>query len=123
MRFPCNPNKLIPHLDVNHDTGPFVYAVHQMPPGKHYMAGEYLSWTDFAKTWGKVTGATIIYKEVSFDEMVNEMPDRDLGVEVALMFAYSSEPGYDGGVKVLKAEDLRKVSYQSMTLTCPHCNC
>jgi hypothetical protein len=26
------------------------------------------------------------------------------------MFVYSSDPGYDGGMEVLKAEDLRKVS-------------
>ena len=110
MRFPCSPDKPIPHLDVNADTGNFVYAVHQMPPGQHYMAAEYLSWVEFAATWAKVTGATIAYKEIAFDDMVNALPDRDLGVEIALMFAYSSDPGYDGGKEVLKAEDLRKVS-------------
>lgn len=110
MRFPCNADKPIPHLDVNADTGNFVYAVHQMPPGKHYMAGEYLSWSEFAKTWAKITGATISYKEVTFDQMVDENPDRDVGIETALMFVYSSDPGYDGGMEVLKAEDLRKVS-------------
>jgi hypothetical protein len=112
MRFPCSPDAPIPHLDVNADTGNFVYAVHQMPPGKDYMAGEYLTWPEFAATWAKVTGATVRYREVTFDEMVDSIPDRDLGVEVALMFAYSSEPGYDGGMDVLKAEDLRKVSWQ-----------
>ncbi len=110
MRFPCSPDKPIPHLDVNADTGNFVYAVHQMPPGQHYMAADYLSWAEFAATWAKVTGATIVYKEISFDDMVNELPDRDLGVEIALMFAYSSDPGYDGAKELLKAEDLRKVS-------------
>jgi hypothetical protein len=110
MRFPCRPDALIPHLDVNADTGNFTYAVHQMPAGKHYIAGEYLSWPDFAKAWAKVTGATVNYKENTFDDMVDSVPDRDLGIEVALMFLYSSEPGYDGGMEVLKAEDLRKVS-------------
>ena len=114
MRFPCSPDTPIPHLDVNADTGNFAYAVHQMPPGKDYMAGEYLTWPEFAKAWARVTGATVRYKEVTFDEMVDEIPDRDLGVEVALMFAYSSGPGYDGGMDVLKAEDLRKVSWQSL---------
>jgi hypothetical protein len=27
------------------------------------------------------------------------------------MFCYSSDPGYDGGMELLTAEDLRKVSY------------
>ncbi|KAK4186711.1 hypothetical protein QBC35DRAFT_386600 [Podospora australis] len=109
MRFPCNPNKLVPQLDVNADTGNFVYAVSQMPPGKTYMAGEYLSFSDWAKAWSKATGLTIKYKEVTFDDMVNETPDRDAGIEVALMFVYSDHPGYDGGLKPLTAEDLRKV--------------
>ncbi len=109
MRFPCSPDKPIPHLDVNADTGNFTYAVSQMPPGQHYMAAEYLTWPEFAAAWTRVTGATIAYKEISLDDMVNDMPDRDLGLEVALMFRYSSEPGYDGGKELLKAEDLRKV--------------
>ncbi|EAQ88704.1 hypothetical protein CHGG_05323 [Chaetomium globosum CBS 148.51] len=117
MCFPCNADKPIPHLDVNADTGNFVYAVHQMPPGKHYMAGEYLSWSEFAQVWAKVTGATIRYREISFDEMVKQVPDRDLGIEVGLMFEYSSEPGYDGGMDVLKAEDLRKAGIDCPMLT------
>ncbi len=111
MRFPCSPNSPIPHLDVNADTGNFTYAVSQMPAGKAYMAAEYLTWPEFAAAWQRVTGASIAYKEVSFDEMVAAMPDRDLGVEVGLMFVYSSAPGYDGQMELLKAEDLRKVSF------------
>ncbi|KAK3905216.1 NAD(P)-binding protein [Staphylotrichum tortipilum] len=108
MRFPCSPTKPIPNLDVNADTGNFTYAVSQMPAGKAYMAAEYLTWPEFAAAWQRVTGASIAYKEISFDEMVAAMPDRDLGVEVGLMFLYSSEPGYDGQMELLKAEDLRK---------------
>lgn len=113
MRFPCSPDKPVPHLDVNADTGNFVYAVHQMPPGKAYMAGDYRSWTEFAQAWARVTGRTVAYREVPFDEMVAATPDRDTGVEVALMFAYTSDPGYDGGMDLLTAEDLRKVSPQA----------
>ncbi|KAK4164000.1 hypothetical protein QBC43DRAFT_318536 [Cladorrhinum sp. PSN259] len=108
MRFACNPDVLVPQFDVNADTGNFVFAVHQMPAGKHYMAGEYLSFNDWIKTWSKITGATVSYKEVSIEDMVQETPDKDCGLEVALMFAYSSDPGYDGGMDVLKAEDIRK---------------
>ena len=73
------------------------------------MAGTYLSWSAFAEAWARVTGATIRYREVSFDDMVADTPDKDCGVEVALMYAYSSDPGYDGGMELLKAEDLRAV--------------
>ncbi|KXX82517.1 NmrA-like family domain-containing protein 1 [Madurella mycetomatis] len=117
MRFPTVPDKVLPHLDVNADTGNFVYAVHQMPPGKHYMAGEYLSWADFMKMWAKVTDATISYQEVSVEDMVADTPDKDCGLEVALMFKYTSEPGYDGGMDVLKAEDLCKAGIDCPMLT------
>ncbi|KAB5522059.1 hypothetical protein GE09DRAFT_500071 [Coniochaeta sp. 2T2.1] len=118
MRFNCDPDKLVPHLDVNADTGNFVYAVHQMPPGKAYMAGEYRSWAEFAAAWGRVTGQRIVYKEISFDEMVAEAtPDHDFAVEVALMFGYTSNPGYDGGMDLLKAEDLRKAGFDCPMLT------
>jgi hypothetical protein len=119
MRFPCRPDKLIPHLDVNADTGNFVYAVHQMPPGKSYMAGEYRTWPEWAEALASATGRSVTYKEVEFDEMVAATPDRDCGIEVALMFSYSSDPGYDGGMEVLTAEDLRKVSYErSLMMPC-----
>ncbi|KAL2146140.1 hypothetical protein VTI28DRAFT_4980 [Corynascus sepedonium] len=117
MRFPCNPDKPVPHLDVNADTGSFVYAAHQMPPGKAYMAGEYLSWSEFASAWAKVTGATIRYREIGFNDLVDLAPDRDFGVEVALMLAYTSEPGYDGEMELLKAEDLRKAGIDRPMLT------
>lgn len=101
----------MPHLDVNADTGNFVYAVYQMPPGKHYMAmGSYCSWRKFMKVWGELTGVPTSYKQVTIDEMAAEAPDRDLGIEVAHMFSYSTDPGYDGGMDLLTAEDIRKVS-------------
>ncbi|KAL2021767.1 hypothetical protein VTK56DRAFT_6710 [Thermocarpiscus australiensis] len=117
MRFPTAPDKPVPHLDVNADTGNFVYAVRQMPPGRHYMAGEYRSWRDFAAAWARVTGATIRYRQVALDDMVAETSDRDCGVEVALMYAYCSDPGYDGGMELLKAEDLRKMGIDCPMLT------
>ncbi|AEO57243.1 hypothetical protein MYCTH_2126239 [Thermothelomyces thermophilus ATCC 42464] len=105
-------SKPVPHLDVNADTGSFVCAVHQMPPGGAYIHGGgrvYLSWPEFAAAWARVTGAAIRYREISVAEMVDHLiPHPDLGLEVALMFAYSSEPGYDGGMRLLRAGDLRK---------------
>jgi hypothetical protein len=115
MRFTTAADRPVPHLDVNADMGAFVYAVHQMPPGKHYMAmGANTSWSDFIALWGKANGVPTSYKQVSFDEMVADTDDEDCGIEVAHMFTYSSEPGYDGGMDVLTPEDLRKVSSEYM---------
>lgn len=38
MAFPMDGDKAVPHLEVNADTGNFVYAVSQLQPGKSYMA-------------------------------------------------------------------------------------
>ncbi|KAK0615552.1 NAD(P)-binding protein, partial [Bombardia bombarda] len=109
MRVPTAPNAVIPQYDPVGDTGNFVYAVRQMPPGKNYMAaGSKVTWPEYTKLWSKATGAKLAWKEVTFDEMVADTPDKDCGVEVALMYAYCSDPGYDGGMDLLTAEDLRK---------------
>ncbi len=110
MRFNTDPNKAVPHLDVNADTGNFTYAVYQMPPGEHYMAaGANCSWPEFLKEWSRHTGAPATYTQVTDDEMIATVEDHQFGIEVTKMFAYMSDPGYDGGMDLLYAEDLRKV--------------
>jgi hypothetical protein len=113
MRFACKPETVVPHLDVNHDTGTFVYAVSKMPPGKAYMAGEYRSWPDWINAWGKIVGRKVFYTEVEIEDVEREAHDQMLGLEVAIMLRYCDDPGYDGGMELLKAEDLRKVSSSS----------
>ncbi|KAJ9130520.1 NmrA-like family protein [Pleurostoma richardsiae] len=109
MQFTTDPNKPQPHLDVNADAGNFVYAVHQMPPGKHYMAeGTTCSWSDYMKLWSKVTGIPGSYKQVTPEEMITATGEPEMGKEAAYMFSYSSDPGYDGAMDLVKAEDLRK---------------
>ncbi|KAK5652869.1 hypothetical protein OQA88_9535 [Cercophora sp. LCS_1] len=108
MRFPTREDKPIPHLDVNGDTGNFVYAVSQMPPGGAYMAeGSTVGFGEYIRIFGEVTGARVTYKQVSFDEMVADTEDTDTGIEVAWMYQYADEPGYDGGMELLTAKDLR----------------
>jgi hypothetical protein len=111
MSFPTSPDATIPHLDVNTDMGNFVYAVSQMPPGKSYMAaGTECSWSEYMRVWGETTGVPAKYKQVTMEQFIGIIPDRALGEETADMFAYSSNPGYDGGDEtLLKAGDIRKV--------------
>jgi hypothetical protein len=111
MSLPTAPNVSVPHLAVNADMGTFVYAVSQMLPGKSYMAaGTECSWSEFIRLWSKETGVPANYKEVTLEEFIGFVPDKDFGAEAGDMFSYSSSPGYDGGDKtLLKAEDIRKV--------------
>lgn len=111
MKFPTTPEAQVPQLDVNTDTGPFVYAVSKMPPGKEYIAeGERPTWPEFLKTWSKVTKQPIKYQEVTLDKFIELTPDKEFGREAGDMFLYSSNPGYDGGdSSILKAADIEKV--------------
>lgn len=42
---------------------------------------------------------------------MEKVSDREFGREVGYMFAYSTDPGYDGGDgRLLRAQDIRNVS-------------
>lgn len=112
MRFPNQPDVPVPFLDVNADTGNFVYAVSQLPPGKSYMAeGTTCSWSEYMRLVGQFAKVRTEYRQISTEELVKISPDEEFAREVGVMFEYSSEPGYDGGDKeLLRAEDIRKVS-------------
>ena len=111
MKFATAPDAIVPHLDVNADTGSYVRALSKLPPGKTVMAaGEWCSWSDWIKKWAKAMGideANVGYEQVSVEEMSAGMGE--FGKEVAQMYEYSTWPGYDGGVPMLKCADLRKV--------------
>jgi hypothetical protein len=114
MAFATSPDKLVPHFDPAGDMGAFTYAVSQMPPGKAYMAaGTTCTWPQYLETWAKVNGVKASYKQVAPEEMIEATADREAGIEVATMFSYSSDPGHDGGMSLLTAADLRKVSDRS----------
>jgi hypothetical protein len=114
VRFPTAPDAKAPHLDVTTDIGNFVYAVSKMPPGKAYMAeGTTCSWNEYMQLWSKVTGNSGSYELVSVEQMIEASPDKESGKEIAYMFEYSTEPGYDGGdPSLLKAEDIRKAGIE-----------
>ncbi|KAH8879233.1 hypothetical protein GQ53DRAFT_612877, partial [Thozetella sp. PMI_491] len=104
------PNREQPHLDVNSDIGNFVYAVSQTPPGRAYMTGgTTCTWSEWISLWGRVESPLLISKWMP-EDMISAVGDADLGLEAAYMFSYASDPGYDSGVDMLKASDLRKAS-------------
>jgi hypothetical protein len=112
IRFPNQPDVPVPFLDVNADTGNFVYAVSQLPPGKSYMAeGTTCSWSEYMRLVGQFAKVRTEYRQISIEELVKISPDEEFAREAGVMFEYSSEPGYDGGDReLLRAEDIRKVS-------------
>lgn len=119
MRLCTNPQKVVPHLDPVADMGNFVYAVYQVTSsssssgggGKEFLAeGTTCTWPEWIAAWGQATGVPTRYKQITREEMANTYGGEDFGGEIADMFDYSSDPGYDGGQNLLKADYLRKVS-------------
>lgn len=115
MVFPTKPDAMIPHLDVNADTGNFVFAVSQMPPGKTYLAeGSTAPWTEYLRAFSDLNKVKTNYQEITLEQFIQACPDKAFGEEAGDMFAYSSDPGYDGGDEtILKAKDIRAVSNRS----------
>ena len=118
MSFTTKPDVKVPHLDVNADTGNFVYAVSKLPAGKSYMCeGSTCSWSEFLRIWGEINGVKTRYQQVTLEQFIERSPDKEFGKETGDMWSYNSDPGYDGGDEtLLKAEDIRKVS-----LPCVEC--
>lgn len=116
MTFPTAPSVPVPHLDVVADLGNFVYAVSKMPPGKSYMAaGSNCSWTGYMKLWSEVNLTPAHYRQITLEDLIDKLDDKEFGRELGYMFAYSTEPGYDGGDRqLLWAEDIRNVSFESL---------
>ncbi|KAK3376160.1 NAD(P)-binding protein [Lasiosphaeria ovina] len=117
MRLPIAADRAVPHLDVNADMGAFVHGVAQMPAaGGHYMAaGTVAGFGEYLRLWAAAAGVAPVaaaYKHVAFDDMVADTADRECGVEVALMFQYAADHGYDGGMDLLTAEDIRKAGIE-----------
>lgn len=103
------PTAEAPHLDVNRDTGYFVRALTQFPPGKTIMAaGTWCTWPQWIKTWGEVVGIPeTLYKQITVEDFDRGIPG-GFGREIGEMFEYTSDPAYDGGDSgVLGLEDLK----------------
>lgn len=73
-----------------------VKALVELEPGKNVMgAGSYLSWNDWAQIWGRVNEVTCKYEQE--DRKIIKEKFGGYGQELADMFAYMDEFGYDGG--------------------------
>ena len=65
--------------------------------------GTSCNWKYFVATFAEVTGQQASYQQVIPQEMIAGMPDKAFGEELADMFFYPTDPGYDGGMHLLRA--------------------
>ncbi|KAJ4988773.1 NmrA-like family protein [Stagonosporopsis vannaccii] len=118
MQFPTTPDMLIPHLDPRKDTGPWARALLQLPVNSSLMAAsEWLTWPDWIKTWGEVTGVMTSYKQTTVEDVAEHIPG-PAGKEIGEMFQFSSDFAYNAfQADTLKVWDLEKMGIQVPTTT------
>lgn len=95
-------------IDTRRDTGQFVRALVQLPPGKNVLAyGSMITWKDYMNTWAKILKLRGgYYKPVTIDEIDKLVPG-GFGCKVAEGWAYQEEFEYDGGdPSIVHAKDV-----------------
>jgi hypothetical protein len=64
-----SPEFKMPFVVAEEDTGAFVKALVDLPPGKDLLGcSELLTWPEWAKIWGDTLGVTATFKQVSYEE-------------------------------------------------------
>lgn len=97
----------MPFNDPPSDTGRFVQALVDAPPGKTLLGtSEEMNFEDWAAIWGKVNGVKCTFHPVNKEELAGIVPPMLLE-EMWGSMKYHSEYGYDGGdPEVLRPWDM-----------------
>jgi hypothetical protein len=105
----CDGNVKLPFIDTRKDTGLFVRALVESPPGKTLLAyTALLSFKEVAKLWSQATGQPAKHRQVTMEEVKKQFPTEG---EETNSVMYAAEFGYAGGdPSVIQPKDL---SFQS----------
>ncbi|KAH7183924.1 hypothetical protein DER44DRAFT_834986 [Fusarium oxysporum] len=96
LSLPTDGDAPVPLVEPRQDTGKFAKALVQVEPGKNLLGyGSLISWNEFAALWGKVHGVTCRYERLDRKVLEAAVPGC-IGEELADMFEYIGEFGYDG---------------------------
>ncbi|KAF7956138.1 hypothetical protein EAE96_005058 [Botrytis aclada] len=112
---PLSPDSVVEFVVTQRDTGGFVKALIEMPPGKNLIGvSERMTWQEWVKVWGSVLGVKAGFKQVSEENFWNGVPE-DLK-ELQVAWEYVDEFGHTGGdPEVLRPEELAvKIPLTSM---------
>ena len=84
-------------IDAVRDTGAFVKALLQAPPGKNVLGyGSLISKNNFMRLWSSILNVEGVFKQVSEEEFDEKFPE-EMRKEVAEASEYAAEFGYAGG--------------------------
>lgn len=109
------PDFKMPLFVAHEDTGGFVKATVDLPPGKDLMGvSAYMTLTEFMEIWGRVQGVRAAYKQISNEDFFEGLPG-GLADELRDGFDFIHEFGFTGGdPNVLEAEQVRLESHSSL---------
>lgn len=110
------PDFKMPFVVTHKDTGKFVKALVDLPPGKNlHGLSEHMSWSEWTELWGEILGVKATFKQVSDDEFFKGVPE-PFKKELAETFAYVEEFGYTGGdPEVFEAEEVSLLPLHNAT--------
>ncbi|KAL7904116.1 hypothetical protein GGI35DRAFT_490824 [Trichoderma velutinum] len=95
LRVPGSGDVPIP-LVVPSDAGHFVKALTQVPAGKNLIAfGDRITWAEYVQLWSRITGVPAAFEKTTVMEHAKLAPG-GYGEEMAEMYAYAQDYGYDG---------------------------
>ncbi|KAH6983850.1 hypothetical protein EDB80DRAFT_824176 [Ilyonectria destructans] len=96
LRIATDGDAPVPMVEARRDTGKFVKALVHVEPGKNLLGfGSLISWNEFAAVWGKIHGVTCRFERLDRKVLEEAIPG-GIGEEVADMFEYIGDFGYDG---------------------------
>lgn len=97
MSRPTSASFRMPFIVAQRDTGAFVKALVDMPPGKDLMGvSEWMTFPEWAEAWGRVLGVKVRYQQISKEEMFEGVPG-PIAQEIGDSFDYIEEFGFAGG--------------------------
>jgi hypothetical protein len=113
LKIPGSGDVPIP-LVVPSDCGYFVRALTQAPAGTNLLAfGDRMRWADYVTLWSKTTGIPATFEKTTVAEHAKLAPN-GYGEEIAEMYAYAQDFGYDGSdPSVIYAQDVSS-DYRAM---------
>jgi hypothetical protein len=107
LEVPGNGDVPIP-LVVPGDAGYYVRAVAQVGAGKNVLAfSKRLMWAEYVKIWSEINGVDAKFSKTTVAEH-DKLAPGGYGEEMAEMYAYAMDFGYDGSdPSVVYAQDVR----------------
>ncbi|MCJ1250688.1 hypothetical protein MMC30_007916 [Trapelia coarctata] len=94
---PCDGDAPVPFVVTEKDTGSFVQALIQSPPGVNLLGyGSLIGWAEYMRLWTSILKVPGSFRQVPVEEYLEKSPSL-LARELHEGYSYQAEFGWDGG--------------------------